>query len=393
MKIHSIYIEMKYVERILSLSPLLKSKSIFLFGPRSIGKTTLIQHQLPGARVYDLLDSRVFSRLLKDPHLIEEENTDQNSLIVIDEIQKLPLLLDEVHRLIARRNWRFLLTGSSARKLKRGAANLLAGRAWVCHLMPLTSSEISNFDLFRYLNRGGLPQVFFSKEPSEELQSYIALYLKEEIQAESAIRNLPAFAAFLDAIALSNGEEINFESFGRDCGVSPITVKNYIQLLEDTLIGFSLKGFTKTKKRKATARLKHYLFDVGVVNTLSQRGEIKPKSELFGKAFEQFIIQECRAYLSYARVNAPLSYWRSTSHFEVDMLIGDRLAVEIKATPQINDRHLKGLRALKEEGIIAAFAAVSLDEERRRTRDGITIYPWKLFLAKLWSGELLPNIR
>ncbi|HEY9784433.1 MAG TPA: ATP-binding protein [Candidatus Obscuribacterales bacterium] len=379
---------MQYIARSLSLPNLLKLKSTFLFGPRAVGKTTLIHHQLPEARVYDLLDHRTFSRLIREPHLLEEENVNPNSPIVIDEIQKLPLLLNEVHRLIARYDWKFLLTGSSARKLKRGAANLLAGRARMAQLLPLTYAEIPDFDLVRYLNRGGLPPVFFSEDPSEELQSYVALYLQEEIQAESATRNLPAFAAFLDAIAVSNGEEINLESFARDCGVSPMTVKNYIQILEDTLIGFSLKGFTKTKKRKATARIKHYLFDVGVVNTLCRRGEIKPKSELFGKAFEQFIVQELRAYLSYSRTHQPLTYWRSTSHLEIDVLIGQSLALEIKATSQVSESHLKGLRALKEEGLIKAFAVVSLDDNLRITRDSITIYPWQVFLTKLWKGEL-----
>src|SRR3989338_5891782 len=230
----------------------------------------------------------------------------------------MPALLDEVQRLITERRQTFLLTGSSARKLKRGASNLLAGRAWQADLFPLTSQEIPGFDLVRYLNRGGLPQVYFGEDPAEDLENYVALYLKEEIQSESLIRSLPSFASFLDAIALSNGEEINFESFGRDCGVSPGTVKNYIQILEDTLIGFSLPGFVKTRKRKAISRIKHYLFDVGVVNTLCQRGLIQSKSELFGKAFEQFLIQEVRACLDYQRTIVSLSYWRSTSQFEVD---------------------------------------------------------------------------
>jgi uncharacterized protein len=381
---------MKYVERTLPLEELLKAKSIFLFGPRSTGKSTLFRHKLPGCRVYDLLDSRTFSRLLKSPHLIEEENSDKvNQPIIIDEIQKLPGLLDEVHRLIEGRGFRFLLTGSSARKIKRGAANLLAGRAWMSELFPLTSNEITDFDLTRYLNRGGLPQVLFSESPEEELASYVSLYLKEEIQSESLTRNLPAFAAFLDAMALSNGEEINLESFATDCGVSPMTVKNYIQILEDTLIGFSLKGFTRTRKRKAISRIKHYFFDVGVVNTLAQRGMIKPKSELFGKAFEQFVIQEIRAYLSYARLRLPVSYWRSTSQFEVDAVIADKLALEVKSTSMINENHLKGLRALKEEGLIQRYAVVSLDEEARTTRDDISILPWKVFLSKLWNNELI----
>ncbi|MCC7527636.1 MAG: ATP-binding protein [Candidatus Melainabacteria bacterium] len=380
---------MQYLERSISLPGLLKLKSVFLFGPRATGKTTLIHHQLPAARVYDLLDYRVFSRLLRNPHLLEEENLDSGAPIVIDEIQKLPHLLDEVHRLIAKHHWKFLLTGSSARKLKRGAANLLAGRAWMAQLLPLTYCEIPDFDLSRYLNRGGLPSVYFSENPDEELDSYVALYLKEEIQAESITRSLPAFAAFLDAIAVSNGEEINLESFARDCGVSPMTVKNYIQILEDTLIGFSLNGFTKTKKRKGTARIKHYLFDVGVVNTLAQRGEIKPKSELFGKAFEQYIAQELRAYLSYSRSKHKMTYWRSTSHHEVDFLIGQTLAVEVKATDNVYDSHLRGLRALKEEGLVKHFAVVSLDRDKRTTRDGIMIYPWEVFLKKLWKGEIL----
>lgn len=380
---------MSYTERFLRLDELVTRKSFFLFGPRATGKTTLIEHQLPQARLYDLLDSITFSRLLKKPGLIEEENRDLPTLIVIDEIQKLPSLLDEVHRLIQKHHWSFLLTGSSARKLKRGATNLLAGRAWVANLFPLTSREIPEFELIRYLNCGGLPPVYLGSEPEEELASYVALYLKEEIQAESLTRNLPAFSAFLDAIALSNGEEINMEGFASDCGVSPATVKNYIQILEDTLIGFPLTGFRKTKKRKAISRIKHYLFDVGIVNHLCQRGLIKPKSELFGKAFEHFLIQEVRAFLAYRRISLPMHYWRSTSQFEVDLVLGQKLALEIKSTSLISDKHLRGIRALKEEGLVEQYAVVSLDEEPRTTGDGIHIYPWKVFLKRLWDNQVV----
>lgn len=384
---------MQYLPRLLDVGCLLKKKSIFLFGPRSTGKTTLIEHQLPGAHIYNLLDTRLFSRLVKDPGLLAEETAGDKRIVVIDEIQKLPALLDEVQRLIVERHQTFLLTGSSARKLKRGAANLLAGRAWRADFFPMTSHEIPKFDLALYLNRGGLPHIYFGENPSEELENYVALYLKEEIQSESLIRNLPSFAFFLDAIALSNGEEINFESFGRDCGVSPGTVKNYIQILEDTLIGFSLPGFVKTRKRKAISRIKHYLFDVGVVNTLCRRGEIRPRSELFGKAFEQFIIQEVRAYLSYRRRKLPLSYWRSLSQYEVDVVVGTELALEIKGGSQVREDDLKGLRALKEEGLIRDYAVVSLDSEERKTSDGIRIYPWEKFLQLLWKDRLLPHQR
>ncbi|MBF0491961.1 MAG: ATP-binding protein [Deltaproteobacteria bacterium] len=382
---------MEYLKRTLNLKKLLQKKSFFLFGPRATGKTTLIKKDLPDARIYNLLDTRLFSRLLKDPGLLEEENRNQNKLIVIDEIQKLPSLLDEVHRLIEEQNKTFLLTGSSARKLKRGAANLLAGRAWQAELFSLTSHEIPDFNLLKYLNCGGLPNVYYSKYPSEELENYVSLYIKEEIQSESLTRNLPAFVSFLDAIALSNGEEINLESFGRDCGVSPITVRNYIQILEDTLIGFSLPGYTKTKKRKATSRIKHYLFDTGVVHTLCRRGKIENKSELFGKAFEQFITQEIRAFLSYSRLKLPLCYWRSLSQFEVDLIVGNELALEIKSSDQIQDKHLKGLRALKEEGLLKKYAIVSLDSEPRKTSDGISIYPWEHFLKSLWKGDIFTS--
>lgn len=376
-----------YLKRVINLQNLLSKKTFFLFGPRSTGKTTLIRHQLPDCRFYDLLDARVFTKLTKNPALLEQENLADPKIIVIDEIQKSPQLLDEVHRLISKYNWTFLLTGSSARKLKRGAANLLAGRAWWAELYPLTFHEIPDFDLLTYLNRGGLPQVYFSPDPKEELENYVSLYLKEEIQAESLTRNLPAFSYFLDLLAFSNGKEINFESFASDCGVSPITIKNYIQILEDTLIGFSLPGFVKTKKRKAISRIKHYFFDVGIVNSLCHRSEILNKSELFGEAFEHFIIQEIRAYLSYRRTKSKLTYWRSTTKFEVDLIIDQKMALEIKSSSNVSNKHLKGLRALKEENLIEYYAVISLDSKERHTPDNITIYPWKRFLEKLWSDE------
>jgi len=197
-----------------------------------------------------------------------EENKNRQRIIAIDEIQKLPTLLDEVHRLISKFDMKFILTGSSARKLKRGSANLLAGRAWRADLFALTSNEIPKFNLLTYLNCGGLPHIYGKKYAAEELNSYVSTYLREEIQSEALTRNLESFSEFLDAIAMSNGEEINFESLASDCGVSPGTLKNYIGILEDTLIGFTLSSYTKTKKRKAISRGKHYLFDLGVVNVL-----------------------------------------------------------------------------------------------------------------------------
>ena len=377
-------------KRTLNLKNLLNKKSFFLFGPRSTGKTTLIQQSLKKAKLYNLLDSDIYTRLLKNPKLLEEENTStKNQIIVIDEIQKLPSILDEVHRLIQKKNYRFLLTGSSARKLKKGQSNLLAGRAWQAQLFPLCWAEIPQFDLIKYLNRGGLPMVYNSNYYQEELNSYISLYLREEIQNEVLTRNVQAFAEFLDLIALSNGQEINYDSFARDLQVSPSTLKNYIEILNDTLLGFLLPGWTKTKKRKAISRSKYYLFDIGVTNTLCRRGKIQAKSELFGRSFEHFILLEMRAYLSYLRKNLSMYYWRSVSQAEVDLIVDNKVAIEIKSQSLIQDKHLKNLRLLKEEQLIKKYIVVSFDTDERITQDKIHILPWESFLKKLWQGQII----
>ncbi len=260
-------------KRNLKLVDLLQIRSFFIFGPRATGKSTLIEQCLPNARVYDLLDPKIFQRLLRDPGIISEETT-ADDLVVIDEIQKLPALLDEVHRLIAKRKQKFLLTGSSARKLKRGAANLLAGRAFTAELLPLVSAEIENFDLLTYINSTGLPE-FYGKEYAKEfLKAYVGTYLKEEIQAESLTRNLPGFTRFLEVCALANGDEISYTNISSDSGVKVKTVEAYFQILQDTLIGFLVPAFRSTKKRKAITRSKHFFFDVGVVNNLTRRGRL-----------------------------------------------------------------------------------------------------------------------
>ena len=374
-------------KRILNLSNLLDKKSFFLFGPRGTGKTTLIRHTLPDASVIDLLEIKTFREYLKNPSIIGEQKL--NPIVVIDEVQKLPEILDEVHRLIEEKKITFLLTGSSARKLKRGGANLLAGRAWWAELFPLTAIEIPDFDLITYLNRGGLPSVYPSNDYVEELRAYTALYLKEEIQNEALTRKVAQFSEFLDLMALSNGEEISYQSIAGDCGVSANSIKNYVQILEDTLVAFQLTGFNKTRKRKAISRSKLYFFDIGVTNSLANRGEILEGSELFGKAFEHFIMLEIRAFISYLRKNTRMYYWRSTSQFEVDVILDNQWAIEIKSAASIQDKHLKGIKALKEEGIIRNYAVVSCDRNERITKDNITIFPWKIFLDKLWKGEII----
>lgn len=381
---------MELHQRALNLKALSKKKSFFLFGPRSTGKTTLIEQQLQDALIFDLLDEDVYGELLRRPKLISErlDARKGSPLVVIDEIQKLPKLLDEVHRLIKSKNTRFLLTGSSARKIKRGGANLLGGRAWQAELFPLTTTEIKGFSLLQYLNRGGLPHIYSSSDYQEELRSYVNLYLREEVAAEALVRNVDQFAKVLDLVGLTNGHEINYEGLSSDSGVKAKTIDNYLQIIEDTLIGFKLPAFRKTIKRKAITRSKLYLFDIGLVNHLAQSGEIKSNSELFGRAFEHFLMLEIRAYLSYSREYVPMAYWRSVKQHEVDCILGQQLACEFKATRSVHPSHLHGLKALREEGLIKHYCVVSQDSEER-VLDGIPVYPWQKFLQLLWQGKLL----
>ena len=371
----------------LNLPELLSKKSFFLFGARSTGKTTLIQQTLPQSFVVDLLNARTYTTLLKDPTALADLIRGHEKIVVIDEIQKLPKLLDEVHRIIQKDKRTFLLTGSSARKLKHGGANLLAGRARDARLFPLCSAEVPSFELLDFLNKGGIPDIFDSAEPEEDLEAYVDTYLREEIKAEAVTRNVGAFAEFLDVIGRSNGQELNYDGFASDLQVSTSTFKNYIQILEDTLIGFRLPGFVETKKRKATARAKHYLFDLGVARYLAGNGEIHRKSKLFGDALEHFIILEVRAYLSYTRSKQKMSYWRSTSQFEVDLLIGKETAIEIKATHQPGAKHLKGLRALKDENLFRRYICIHCGSHRSISEDGIELLPYHHFLTELWEKK------
>lgn len=368
--------------RTLDLSSLMQQKSHFLLGPRSVGKTTLIHMQLPKARNYNLLDPETFTRLLRRPQILDEETTSKDKIVVIDEIQKMPQLLDVVQKIIQEKKIKFLLTGSSARKLKRHQSNLLGGRAWQANLFPLTFAEIPNFDLVRYLNRGGIPHIYQSSFFEKELTHYLNLYIKEEIIAEAQLRKVDQFVRFMDVLGIQNGEELNYQGISNDTGIKAVTIQTYIELLKDTLIGYELPAFVQTKKRKAITRSKLFLFDVGVVNKLANRGEIKPDSELFGKAFEHFIINELRAYLHYSEINQKLSYWRSTSGFEVDAIIGNEWAIEIKSTKNAADHDLKGLKALREEGLVKHYSLVCMDQ-RSRVIDGIEVIHYEKFLQRL----------
>lgn len=382
---------MTYI-RVLNLPNLLNKKSYFLFGPRSTGKTSLIKAQFPSdTLILDLLESKLYLRLSTNPGELESiiEGHDSHSpIIVIDEVQRVPEILNEVHRLIEKKKISFLLTGSSARKLRRNQANLLAGRARQAELFPLVTAEIPDFKLERYLQFGGLPMVYLSDEPLDDLYAYVNTYLKEEIQTESLVRQLPAFMRFLKFSALTNGELLNFTNIANDAAVPASTVRDYYTILEDTFIGFMLPAWTKTVKRKPISKAKFYYFDIGVKNTLANIKQIPPQSDLYGKAFEHFIALELRAYLSYRRKHLSLSYWQAQNGQEVDFIIGDDIAIEVKATDHVQDKHLKGLKALAEEKICKQYFLVSQDHLKRRV-DNIDIISWQLFLKKLWADEIV----
>jgi predicted AAA+ superfamily ATPase len=375
------------IQRALDLPALMVRKSCFLFGPRGTGKSFLIREQLrPQAVVIDLLRSELFLRLSSAPSQLEEIilATGSPTVVVIDEVQKIPLLLDEAHRLIEERSWRFLLTGSSARKLKRGQANLLAGRASQAELFSFTWKELKKFDLQRYLRFGGLPRVYLSDEPEDELDDYVRTYLAEEIQAEGLIRRLPPFSRFLQTAALANGELINFANIASDAQVAPSTVREHYQLLEDTLIGFFLLPWTNSKRRKAISTAKFYFFDTGVTHTLAGTKQLERNSDLFGRSFEHFIAMEIRSALSYRRLREPFHFWRSTHGHEVDFIVGDRFAIEVKAKARVSERDARGLKAFQEEQAVRHLYLVSQDRVERKA-EGIEYLHWETFLARLWG--------
>ncbi len=381
---------MEYIfKRLLDISTTIARKSIFLFGPRQTGKTYLLKRLFPQAEYYNLLLSDVFFRLSQNPSRLREELQSikpKEKLIIVDEIQKIPLLLDEVHNLIEN-GYRFILTGSSARKLKRGEANLLAGRAITKNLFSLVTAEIPNYDLNRILNFGSLPAIYNSKDPQEDLTSYVGTYIKEEIQAEGIIRKLENFSRFLQFAALANTEMLNFSSIASEIGISAKTIGEYFRILEDTLIGSILEPFIYTKKRQPIVTGKFYFFDIGVANILAHRHNINSESELFGKCLEHLIFLELKAYLNYHKDYRHLTYWRSKSGYEVDFLIGNDIGIEVKATKNASNKHFRGIKALAEELPLKRKIIVSNDPKSRLVND-IEILPVKVFLNKLWQGKI-----
>jgi len=381
------------IKRLLPL-PAVPEQSFFLWGPRQTGKSSLLKETYPDTFRVDLLKTDEYVRYTRQPFLLREElrTFSPKQLVIIDEVQKVPMLLDEVHWLIENAGLVFALCGSSARKVRRGHANLLGGRAIRYELYGFVSAELgSQFDLLRMLNHGYLPRHYLSTAPRPLLRAYVNDYLKEEIANEGLVRNLPTFASFLDVAVLSDAEMANYTNIARECGVSSPAIKEYFQILIDTLLGRYLPAYSKRPKRRAIQAPKFYFADVGLVNLLAKRGQLESGSELFGKAFENWVFHELSAHAAYSEQYYDLSYWRLASGIEVDFILDDMaVAIEVKGSAKIAAHYLQGLRELKREyPRVKRRIVVCMESRTRKTDDGIEIVPASQFVEQLWSGAIV----
>ena len=385
---------MQKIERLLNID-LPKHQSAFLWGPRKTGKTTFLKSRFPNSIIYDFLETDLFFSFSKKPSLLREQllakdKKELNHPIILDEVQKIPQIMDEVHWLIENRGLSFILCGSSARKLKRGGANLLGGRAWRFEMFPLVTQELKKWDLLTVLNRGMIPAHYFEEQYRRSLRAYTQDYLKEEIFAEGIIRNVPAFSRFYDAMGYSHGELINYSNIARDCGVDSKTVREYYQILVDTLMGKMIEPFKKRQNRQVIIKApKFYLFDVGVAGAITKRYLEEERGELFGKAFEHFILMEIIAYNSYHEVDFEINFWRTKSGLEVDFILGGgEVAIEIKGSNRIEKRDLNPLKVfIQENSTDKAF--VVCNEKTERVHDQIRIIPYMKFLSDLWEAKII----
>jgi predicted AAA+ superfamily ATPase len=381
-----------YLKRLINIDFTSLDRSVFILGPRQTGKSTFLRHQGPEQAItYNLLNTKLRQQLEKAPWILREQILALDSLpefVVIDEIQLIPELLNEVHLLIEETTIRFLLTGSSSRKLRRTGTNLLGGRADEYHFHPFSAMEIGidEFDLLKALRYGLIPTVYFAKSPKRVLQSYASQYLEQEIRIEGLVRSLPAFSRFLEVAALRSGTQIKYESIAQDSGVPRTTVYEYFNILYDTYLAFSLAPWTRSAKRKPAKASKFYFFDIGVARYLAGLPLVEFKSKDIGDAMEHWIMHELKTWIDANALDMPLHYWRTTTGIEVDFVLGNRVAIEVKAKSQIHDQDCKGLLAIEEEGISLLYLVCL--ETKARKHGHILILPWQDFLKKLWAGEI-----
>ena len=386
----------EYIHRIMDLKDVLEDGSQFLFGPRQTGKSSYIRNELRQEAVlyWNLLDVSLVARIKANPSLLRNQLRmigKKSGLVILDEIQKVPFLLDEIHSLIEETDFHFLLTGSSARRLREKGVNLLGGRAGVSYMHPLVYPEVKelNFGLEKVFERGLMPSMYLSSRYDILLRNYIKTYLQEEIMEEGITRNLPTFTDFLRIAAINNTEMVNFSNMANDIGVNRAVVTEWYQVLKDSMVITEVPGYGRTRKRKAITKSKYYFFDVGVARKAIGAAPPADGTTDFGKAFENYIECELRAYLDYNELDESLCYWRSASNFEVDFVIGDSVAIETKTTRNPSASDFKGLRALKEEGIFSSYILVCRTPAAEMLNDGIMIMPFEYFLERLWKGEII----
>lgn len=353
--------------------------SFFLFGPRGTGKTTWVKSKFPRALYFDLLKAETYNFFLANPSRIEEAIPgDFGDWVVIDEIQKIPQLLDEVHRLIEDKHYKFILTGSSARKLRRGGVNLLAGRARIHYLHPLTATELgSDFNLIKYLQFGGLPGVFSAKDKTDYLKSYVQTYLQQEIIQEGISRNLSAFARFLETASFSQGSVLNMSAVAREAAVGRRVAENYFSALEDLLIGVKLPSFAKRAKRKLVSHSKFYFFDTGVYRAVRPVGPLDQPEFIGGIALESMFFQNLRAINDYLNLGYDLYYWRTAAGTEVDFIAyGKRgiKAFEIKSKKDVFSNDLTGMGSFLTD-YPQAKGYIIYGGSMKRRKQGIEIWP------------------
>ena len=377
-----------FINRIIPLDKILKRKGVLLLGPRRTGKSFFINHQIQPDKFINLLESETFRTFSARPEFLREMISPKDKIIAIDEIQKLPNLMNEVHNLIESSDVKFLLTGSSARKLSRSYTSLMAGRVKMMNLHPLVSAEMKDFKLSQVLQFGSLPPVFTSDDPWDELRDYTGLYLREEIQAEAHVRKIENFSRFIDFAAMTNGHILNFESIGRDAQVPARTIREYYSLLQDTLMGVTLNPIKSTAKRKCISAGKFYFFDLGVLNSILGRKSVSPKTKEYGELFESFIFLELKAYIDYFSPDSKIEFWRIDAENEVDFIINNEIAIEVKSTELVQEKHLKGINKFSEDGKIKRKIVVSLDKHRRKIGN-TEIIPYRDFLNELWGGGVI----
>ncbi len=374
----------------------LPERSFFLFGPRATGKSTWLQASLPDKLHFDLLRSDVYFTLTHSPAAFRERVLAQDpdkTWIVVDEVQRSPALLNEVHSLIESHGYRFAMSGSSARKLKRGQANLLAGRALVKHLFPLISAEYENLiTLDEALEFGTLPSIVTDKSTRiEQLEAYVGTYLREEIKEEALTRNVAAFGRFLEVAALMNAQVTNLSNIARDAGVPRATVSTYFEILVDTLIGTWLPAWAPRAKVKEVTHPKFYFFDCGVVRGIQKLLRDKSSSVERGLLFETWLFNELNAHIAYAGIGGELFYWRTADGAEVDFIwkrAANVVAIEAKSTAQWKDEYNAGFQSLLSSKVkIKACYGVYCGKEILKKNFG-WVLPWEEFLKRLYAGEI-----